>query len=117
MINHIKEIQLKKLIEHQRTYQNEGNQQAGKATYDLGEDYTDLLTRIAILRRTSKTQTIRDLLNQEAHELGGAEVLYPRLRYCGECVGGMVLEDEDWTNPDEEVWIECEDCDGTQYKI
>ena len=79
MINHIKEIQLKKLIEHQRTYQNEGNQQAGKATYDLGEDYTDLLARIAILRRTSKTQTVRDLLNQEAHELGGAEVLYPEI--------------------------------------
>jgi len=79
MINHIKEIQLKKLIEHQRAYQKEGNQQAGKATYDLGEDYTDLLTRIAILRRTSKTQLIRDLLNQEAHELGGAEVLYPEV--------------------------------------
>ena len=79
MINHIKEIQLKKLIEHHRTYQNEGNQQAGKATYDLGEDYTDLLTRISILLRTSKTQLLRNLINQEAHELGGAEVLYPEI--------------------------------------
>ena len=115
MINHIKEIQLKKLIEHHETYQRKGNQQSGKATYDLGEDYTDLLTRIAILRRTSKTQTIRDLLNQEAHELGGAEVLYPR--QCGECYRGLVLEDEDWTNPDEEVWIDCEDCDGTGFRV
>ena len=79
MINHIKEIQLQKLIEHQTTYRKKGNQQASKATYDLGSDYTDLLARIAILHRKSKTQLLRELLSKEAHELGGAEVLYPEV--------------------------------------
>jgi hypothetical protein len=77
---HIRAQQVIKLKEHHEVYQRKGNQQSGKATYDLGEDYTDLLKRIAILHRTSKTQLIRDLLNQEAHELGGSEVLYPETK-------------------------------------
>ena len=73
----IQENQMKLLIEHHRQYKESTLNQSGKGTYDLGEDYTDLLARIAILRRTSKTQLLRDLLNQEADAIGGAEVLYP----------------------------------------
>jgi hypothetical protein len=76
---HIRAQQVIKLKEHHEAYQRKGNQQSGKGTYDLGEDYTDLLSRIAILRRTSKTQLLRDLLNQEADSIGGAEVLYPEV--------------------------------------
>ena len=75
----IQENQMKLLIEHQRQYKERTLNQSAKGTYELGEDYTDLLARIAILHRTSKTQLIRDLLNQEATELGGAEVLYPEV--------------------------------------
>jgi|TARA_R110000824_G_scaffold33391_3_gene106936 hypothetical protein len=75
----IQENQMKLLIEHHRQYKESTLNQSGKGTYDLGEDYTDLLARIAILRRTSKTQLLRDLLNQEADSIGGAEVLYPEV--------------------------------------